>query len=295
MIICWTERVETPISRVMEQIPFIKMHGLGNDFVIIDGRARLPELSAAALRSIADRHRGVGYDQLIVMESASGEADIFMRIYNADGSEAEACGNATRCVAHLLMEEADKNHVTIETRAGLLAGTTEDRQHIVIDMGMPKLDWRDIPLSQKEDTSHINLTIGPLSDPVGVNMGNPHAVFFVEDADSINLEKWGPIAETDPLFPEKANISVASKMANGDFRLRVWERGVGITLACGSAACATMIAAHNRGLAGKEATLHLNGGALDMRIGDNGHVYMGGPVATSYRGVLGPNLLKGAA
>lgn len=292
---CWTEGTETPISRGMEQIPFIKMHGLGNDFVIIDGRATLPDLSGPALRAIADRHRGVGYDQLIVMEPTAKNADIFMRIYNSDGSEAEACGNATRCVAHLLMEEADKNAVTIETRAGFLAGTTEDRHHIVIDMGTPNLGWRDIPLSREEDTTHINLTIGPLNDPVGVNMGNPHAVFFVEDADAVDLEKWGPIAETDPLFPEKANISIASKMANGDIRLRVWERGAGITLACGSAACATMVAANQRGIAGKEATLHLNGGPLDMRIGDKGHVFMGGPIATSYRGVLGPDLLKGAA
>lgn len=279
----------------MEQIPFIKMHGLGNDFVIIDGRSRLPDLSVAALRAVADRHRGVGYDQLIVMEPTENEADIFMRIYNSDGSEAEACGNATRCVAHLLMEEANKNAVTIETRAGFLAGTTEDRQHIVIDMGLPKLGWQDIPLSREEDTMHINLTVGPLSDPVGVSMGNPHAVFFVDDAEAVDLEKWGPIAETDPLFPKKANISVASKMKNGDIRLRVWERGVGITLACGSAACATMVAAHNRGLAGKAATLHLNGGALDMEIGNNGHVYMGGPIATSYRGILEPDILEGAA
>ncbi|MZR29466.1 diaminopimelate epimerase [Sneathiella litorea] len=279
----------------MEQIPFIKMHGLGNDFVIIDGRATPPELSGAALRAIADRHRGVGYDQLIVMEPTAHDADIFMRIYNSDGSEAEACGNATRCVAHLLMEEADKNAVTIETRAGFLAATTEDRQHIVIDMGLPKLGWQDIPLSREEDTKHINLTVGPLSDPVGVNMGNPHVVFFVEDAEAVDLEKWGPIAETDPIFPAKANISVVSKMENGDLRLRVWERGVGITLACGSAACATIVAANIRGLAGKEATLHLNGGPLDLRLGENGHVFMGGPIATAYHGTLDANLLKGAA
>lgn len=279
----------------MEQIPFIKMHGLGNDFVIIDGRTRLPDLSVAALRAIADRHRGVGYDQLIVMEPTANDADIFMRIFNADGSEAEACGNATRCVAHLLMEEAGKNAVTIETRAGLLAGTTEDRQHIVIDMGAPKLGWRDIPLSREEDTAHINLTVGPLVDPVGVNMGNPHAVFFVDDADTVDLEKWGPVAEIDPIFPKRANISIASKMDAGNFRLRVWERGVGITLACGSAACATIVAANIRGLAGKEARLHLDGGPLDMRIGDNGHVFMGGPIATSYRGVLDAGLLTGAA
>ncbi|MAL78975.1 MAG: diaminopimelate epimerase [Sneathiella sp.] len=279
----------------MEQIPFIKMHGLGNDFVIIDGRTRLPDLAPASLRAIGDRHRGVGYDQLIVMEPTTGPADIFMRIYNSDGSEAEACGNATRCVAYLLMEEADRNDVLIETRAGLLSGTSLDRRHIIIDMGAPKLGWQDIPLARPEDTAHVNLTIGPLSDPVAVNMGNPHAVFFVEDADSVDLEKWGPMAETDPIFPRKANISVASKMPNGDFRLRVWERGVGITLACGSAACATMVALNLRGLAGNAARLHLNGGPLDLSIEANSHVLMGGPVATSYHGVLDDALLKGAA
>lgn len=277
----------------MEQIPFIKMHGLGNDFVIIDGRERLPDLPTEVLRAIGDRHRGVGYDQLIVMESTTGPANIFMRIYNSDGTEAEACGNATRCVAYLLMEEENRNDVLIETRAGLLTGTTEDRRHIVIDMGAPKLGWQDIPLAREEDTAHINLTVGPLSDPVGVSMGNPHAVFFVEDAEAANLEKWGPVAENDPIFPQKANISVASKLPNGDFRLRVWERGVGITLACGSAACATIVAANLRGLAGRAARLHLNGGPLDLNIGENGHVFMAGPIATSYRGVLDDALLKG--
>lgn len=279
----------------MERIPFIKMHGLGNDFVVIDGREQLPTLSASALRAIADRHRGVGYDQLIVMEPTQGEAEIFMRIYNADGSEAEACGNATRCVAQLLMRETGKEAVVIETRAGMLTGNEIGGGDIVIDMGKPKLDWQQIPLAMPADTANINLTIGPLRNPVGVNMGNPHAVFFVADAEAIDLEKWGPIAETDPLFPEKANISVASEMANGDIRLRVWERGVGITLACGSAACATMVAANIRGLAGKSARLHLNGGPLDMRIGEDGHIFMSGAVATSYNGELNPALLEGAA
>ncbi|MEX0583481.1 MAG: diaminopimelate epimerase [Sneathiella sp.] len=279
----------------MEPIPFIKMHGLGNDFVIIDGRERLPELSAAALRAIADRHRGVGYDQLIVMEPGSPDAEIFMRIYNADGSEAEACGNATRCVAHMLMQESGKEDIIIETRAGLLAGTRGDHGDIVIDMGKPRLEWQQIPLSQAADTAHVQLEIGPLSDPVAVNMGNPHAVFFVDDAEAVDLEKWGPIAETHPLFPEKANISVVSRMGDGEFRLRVWERGVGITLACGSAACATMIAANIRGLAGKSARLHLNGGPLDMRIDENGHIFMGGAIATSFSGFLSTDLFKGAA
>jgi diaminopimelate epimerase len=271
------------------------MHGLGNDFVIIDGRKRQLQLSIPVLRAIADRHRGVGYDQLIVMEPADRNADIFMRIYNSDGSEAEACGNATRCVAHLLQTETGRDTVKIETRAGLLAGSSDGNGGIIIDMGPPKMDWQQIPLSREEDTAHINLSAGPLSDPVGVNMGNPHAVFFVEDAEVIDLDKWGPILETDPIFPEKANISVASKIGKDEFRLRVWERGVGITLACGSAACATMVAAHLRGLCGRAARLHLNGGPLEMRLDDNNHVFMGGAIATSYTGMLDSSLLAGAA
>lgn len=276
----------------MEQIPFIKMHGLGNDFVIIDGRENKPDLSVAALQAIADRHRGVGYDQLIVLEPTSAQADVFMRIYNADGSESEACGNATRCVVNMMMNETSKDAVVVETLAGLLAGTKDRTGVIVVDMGKPALAWQQIPLSRAQDTAHIDVSAGPLSDPVGVNMGNPHAVFFVDDAERIDLEKWGPILEVDPIFPERANISVASKMPNGDFRLRVWERGVGITLACGSAACATIVAANIRGLSGPSVRLHLNGGPLDMRIGESGNVFMGGAIATSFCGHLDPALLR---
>ncbi|MEH6546273.1 MAG: diaminopimelate epimerase [Sneathiella sp.] len=276
----------------MEQIPFIKMHGLGNDFVIIDGRENLPDLSVTALQAIADRHRGVGYDQLIVLEPSMAGADVFMRIYNADGSESEACGNATRCAVNMMMDETSKDAVVVETLAGLLAGTKDSTGVIVVDMGKPSLEWQKIPLSHAQDPSHIELTAGPLSDPVGVNMGNPHAVFFVDDAEQIDLEKWGPILETDPVFPERANISVASKMPNGDIRLRVWERGVGITLACGSAACATIVAANIRGLSGPSSRLHLNGGPLDMRIGESGNIFMGGAIATSFSGHLDPALLR---
>ncbi len=279
----------------MEPLSFIKMHGLGNDFVIIDGRDSLPDLSEKAIQAIADRHKGVGFDQLIILEPTAAEADVFMRIYNADGSESGACGNATRCVAHLIMIETGKDRVVIETLAGLLPGTVGEDGTIVIDMGLPKTDWQQIPLSREEDTAHVNLSAGPLKDPVSVNMGNPHAVFFVEDADAIDLEKWGPMLETDPLFPERANISVASKMKDGHIRLRVWERGVGITLACGSAACACIFATNLRQITDSFAKMHVNGGILDMRIGENGHIYMGGPIATSYTGTLDPHLLEGAA
>jgi len=275
----------------MEHVTFKKMHGLGNDFVIIDGRITNPNLTPAALRAIGDRHRGVGYDQLIVLEPTDN-ADVFMRIHNSDGSEAEACGNATRCVAHLMMEELNRETVIIETVAGLLKGAAASNGNVVIDMGLPKVQWQEIPLSQAEDTLHVTMSAGPLSDPVAVNMGNPHMVFFVDDADSVDLEKWGPILEHDPLLPSKANISVASPMADGHFRLRVWERGVGITLACGSAACATIVAATMRGLSNGEAQLFLNGGPLHMKWNEGGSVFMGGPVAFSFDGVLSQDLLE---
>lgn len=278
----------------MEQLPFIKMHGLGNDFVIIDGRDRLPDLSTNALRAIGDRHRGVGYDQLIVLEPAA-KADVFMRIYNCDGSESEACGNATRCVAHLMIEESGKKDIVIETIAGLLKGHRADPNKIVINMGQPNTDWQDIPLAVQQDTQHVDVNAGPLTDPVAVNMGNPHLVFFVDDAESIDLEKWGPVLEHDPMLPQKANISVASLNKDGSLRLRVWERGVGITLACGSAACATIVAATQRGLVDRSATLHLNGGPLFMRWDEDGDVHMGGAIAFSFAGTLDPALLDGRA
>ncbi|WP_199899167.1 diaminopimelate epimerase [Sneathiella glossodoripedis] len=269
------------------------MHGLGNDFVIIDGRGHPPKLSSGQLRAIGDRHRGVGYDQLIVLEN-SATADVFMRIFNSDGTEAEACGNATRCVAHLMMTEKQKDIVVVETVAGHLKGKKISGGNIVVDMGVPNLDWQAIPLATKQDTDKVEISAGPLSYPVAVNMGNPHLVFFVENADEIELEKWGPVLENDSLLPAKANISVASPMENGEFRLRVWERGVGITLACGSAACATIVAACRRGLSDGKARLHLNGGPLDMEYLESGNVLMGGPVAYSFEGVLDLSLLEGS-
>ncbi|MBO6825177.1 MAG: diaminopimelate epimerase [Sneathiella sp.] len=276
----------------MEQISFKKMHGLGNDFVVIDGRAENPNLTPAQLRAIGDRHRGVGYDQLVVLEPTK-KADVFMRIYNSDGTEAEACGNATRCVAHLMMAEKASDEIVIETVAGLLGGTRRGEDAITINMGTPRREWQDIPLARAEDTDHVTISAGPLSNPVAVNMGNPHLVFFVDDAEAIDVEKWGPILEHDPLLPAKANISVASLNGDGSLRLRVWERGVGITLACGSAACATIVAATIRGLVDHKATLHLNGGPLYMEWQPDGTVLMGGAVAYSFDGILSQELLSG--
>ena len=271
---------------------FIKMHGLGNDFVVLDARVRPWPLDVPRARAIADRKTGVGCDQLIVLEPASdGRADAFMRIRNADGGEVEACGNAARCVATLLMEEAGRDRAVIETPAGVLDASRRPDGLIAVDMGPVRLDWREIPLARAMDTLHLELTLGPLEDPVAVNVGNPHVVFFVPDAETIPLAELGPKIEHHPLFPERVNVEVATRMSDGTLRMRVWERGVGITRACGTGACATLVAAHRRGLTARVATVLLDGGPLliEWRAGDN-HVVLTGAVATSFRGRLDPSV-----
>lgn len=268
------------------------MHGIGNDFVVIDTRDQRLDLSRKQARAIANRHTGVGCDQLILIEAPVDEhADAFMRIYNTDGSEAEACGNATRCVASVIMNEKSTNHIIIETVAGLLDTESNGSGLISVDMGPANLDWRDIPLSEAMDTLHLRIGSGPLQDPVGVNMGNPHAVFFVDDADAVDLHEHGPLLERHSLFPEFANIGVAQILSEEEIRLRVWERGVGETLACGSGACAAIVAAHRRSFTGRSADVHLNGGTLNMQWLPDNHVLMTGPVATSFSGDLDGDLL----
>ncbi len=268
------------------------MHGLGNDFVVVDARREPFDLDAAAARAVADRRVGVGCDQLIVMEPPSnGAADVFMRIRNADGGEVEACGNATRCVASLIMEETGRQRCTVETQAGLLHAVSKEAGVIVVDMGMIRTGWRDIPLARESDTLHLELACGPLRDPVAVNIGNPHAVFFVEDAAAVDLEALGPQLEHDPLFPERANIGVAQLAGPDRLRVRVWERGVGLTRACGTGACAAAAAAHRRGLTGRKVEVRLDGGPLALEWREDGHMVMSGPVATSFTGVFAPSLL----
>ncbi len=270
---------------------FIKMHGLGNDFVVVDARADNFVLSQEHARAIADRHRGVGCDQLLIIEPpANGKADVFLRILNADGGEVAACGNGTRCVAALVMAEKGVRHCTIETDAGLLAAEAAGEGLVAVDMGPAKTDWRDIPLAEERDTLHLGIELGPLVDPVGVNLGNPHAVFFVDDAGAIELDRLGPPLEHHALFPERANIGVAQVIGPDRLRLRVWERGVGLTKACGSGACAAAVAACRRGLAGRRVQVVLDGGPLELQWRDDGHVVMTGPVATAFRGTLGPEL-----
>ena len=283
----------------MNPRPFTKMHGLGNDFVVVDARREPFELDEAAARAVADRRAGVGCDQLIVMEPPSnGAADVFMRIRNADGGEVEACGNATRCVASLIMAETGRERCTVETQAGLLhaVGLAAGRASaglISVDMGELRTAWQEIPLAREMDSLHLDLACGPLSDPVAVNIGNPHAVFFVADAAAVDLAALGPQLEHDPLFPERANIGVAELAGPDRLRVRVWERGVGLTRACGTGACAAAAAAHRRGLTGRDVEVVLDGGPLRLEWREDGHMVMTGPVATSFTGVFAPSLLPG--
>lgn len=271
---------------------FVKMHGLGNDFVVLDIRASGLALTDGQVRAIADRRRGIGCDQLIVVEKPRNQlSDAWMTIYNPDGSQSGACGNATRCVAWLLMNEAKSDKVVIETRAGLLDGERRGDDLVAVDMGPARLDWRDIPLAEAVDTLHLGITNGPLHDPVGVNMGNPHAVFFVDDVTKIDLAALGPGLENHALFPERANIEIAQVTGPQTIRMRVWERAAGITQACGSGACATLVAAARRGLTGRKADVVLDGGTLTIEWLPDDHVLMTGPVALVAAGRIDASLL----
>lgn len=273
---------------------FRKMHGLGNDFVVLDARAEPLVLQADAVRRIADRHRGVGCDQLIVIEPASPGADAFMRIWNGDGSRVAACGNASRCVGALLLGESGRDSGTLQTEAGLLAFRSAGPGRIAVDMGPPRLGWQDIPLAHACDTLSLPLAREMLAEPVGVSMGNPHAVFFTPDADAVPLERLGPLLEHDPLFPERCNIEAVTVIGPSALRMRVWERGAGITQACGTGACASAVAAILRGLVpAGTVTVQLDGGPLDIAWDGTpgGSVSMTGAVAQSFTGTLPAELL----
>ena len=272
--------------------PFLKMHGLGNDFVILDGRTKALDLPVERRRRIAHRQLGIGCDQLIVLEPPTDrDADIFMRIYNPDGSEAGACGNATRCVASLVMDERKADQVTVQTISGLLESQKtgvggNGLPVIAVDMGLAKLDWREIPVREACDTNHMPVGLGPLQDPVGTSMGNPHATFFVDNLAAIKLEELGPKLEHDPFFPQRANIGVAEMVGKDRLRLRVWERGTGLTLACGSGACAAGVAAARRGLTGRRVEVMVEHGTLTIDWMRDDHVLMTGGIALSYKGEL---------
>lgn len=269
----------------MRSIPFRKMHGLGNDFVVLDARRDRLAIDSDAARALADRHTGIGCDQLIVIEPPRRpDAQAFMRIFDADGTEVAACGNGTRCIASLLAHERGFRQVTIETVAGLLGAEVLPDGRVAVDMGPARLGWREIPLAREMDTLAIDLAAGPLARPVCTSIGNPHATFFVADVDAVDLAALGPVLERDALFPERANIGVAQVMGRERIRLRVWERGAGETRACGTGACAALVAAHRRGLAERAAAVDLVGGALEIAWRADGHVLMTGPATLAFEG-----------
>jgi diaminopimelate epimerase len=260
------------------RVPFVKMHGLGNDFVVLDGRARsLPAMTGTLAAALADRKTGIGCDQLILLEP-SAAADFRMRIFNSDGSEVEACGNASRAVGLLHGAPA-----RIETLAGIIFASPE-QAGIAVEMGEPRFDWQTIPLAYAMDTLTMPVGWEDLTDPVAVNVGNPHVIFFVEDTDAVDLARIGPEIEHDPLFPERVNVNVATVTSRSAIRLRVWERGAGLTLACGTGACATAIGAMRRGLTDRKVTVTLPGGPLAIEWREDGQIVMTGPATEAFRG-----------
>ena len=266
---------------------FAKMHGCGNDFVIMDGRSHTLGLTAGpGWRAVANRHTGIGCDQVIVLEPSAAGADVLMRIWNPDGSEAGACGNATRCVADILFRESGRTFVTIRTISGDLPATLQTDGQVEIDMGAVRLDWQDVPLSQPMDTLHLDLAADGVAGPAAASMGNPHATFFVPDLTAVPITRIGPVLEHAPIFPQRANIGFAQILDVGTIRLRVWERGAGLTLACGSGACATLVNAHRRGLANRRANVIVDGGTLQIEWRDDGHVLMTGPAVTVFAGEI---------
>jgi diaminopimelate epimerase len=269
--------------------PFLKMNGLGNDFVVVEARSAPFEPSAAQVRAIADRARGVGCDQLIAIEPAR-DADARVRFWNADGEEVGACGNGTRCVGWLLLQSSGRDEAVIETRAGRLLAQRAGERLVSVDMGAPSLDWREIPLAAPHDTAALDAALfdhPALSHPPGcVSMGNPHVVFFVPDIAAAPVETAGPAIERHPLFPEHVNVGFAQVVGRDRIRLRVWERGAGLTKACGTGACAALVAAARRDLTGRTATLVLDGGELLIDWRDDDHVIMTGPAAVDFAGEL---------
>ncbi|WP_424811096.1 diaminopimelate epimerase [Roseococcus sp. YIM B11640] len=267
------------------RVPFRKMHGLGNDFVVLDARKSALALPVDSIRQVGDRHRGVGFDQLVTLERAE-DADVFIRFHNSDGSEAGACGNGTRCAASLVLDELGRDFITIRTPGGQLSAERLPGGIFRVDMGPPRLGWADVPLAREMDTLHVPVSAEGVSDAACLSMGNPHATFFVPDLDALDIPRIGPALEHDPLFPRRANIGFVQVMAPDHLKLVVWERGAGLTLACGSGACAALVNARRRGLVGARATVTVPGGDLVIEQREDGHVLMSGPVATAFTGEI---------
>jgi diaminopimelate epimerase len=273
-------------------IPFVKMNGLGNEIVVVDLRASSKVFTPQEVAAIA-ADRSSRFDQLMVMHAPRTEGtEAFVRIYNADGSEAGACGNGMRCVGWLLSKAIDRDRFKVETRAGVLETIVRGSESITVDMGEPRFDWKDIPLAEEfRDTRAIELQIGPIDRPIlhspsVVNVGNPHAIFWVEDVDAYNLARFGPLLENHPVFPERANISLAHVTSPTSIVLRTWERGAGLTRACGSAACAAAVCAARKRLTGRKVDVTLPGGMLNIEWAANNHILMTGPVEFEYEGAI---------
>ncbi|MEH6835975.1 MAG: diaminopimelate epimerase [Falsihalocynthiibacter arcticus] len=270
----------------MDSLPFMKMHGLGNDFVVIDSRGRAPVVTPALARALGHRHLGVGFDQLAEILD-SKDSDVELVFYNADGSTAGACGNATRCIARHLMAESGTSHVTLRTERGVLLGEDAGNGLTRINMGAPLLNWNDVPIAENIDT--LSLPID--GNPTATGMGNPHCTFIVEDADAIDLETLGAKFEQHPLFPERTNVQFISLLAPDRIRMRVWERGVGITMASGSSSCASAVAAARRGLTGRRVDVVLDGGELQIDWRDDG-VWMTGATMHVFDASLNRSFLE---
>jgi diaminopimelate epimerase len=270
-------------------LAFMKMHGAGNDFVLIDSRTRGAVVTPALARALGDRNRGVGFDQLAEIRSHDG-ADFALDFWNNDGTQAQACGNATRCVSDFVMRDLGKTAVELVTLRGRLAARRMADGRVSVNMGAPQHDWQTVPLARDEDTLHLPLE----GDPVAVGMGNPHCVFFVPDAEAVDVRHLGPQTEHDPLFPQRTNVEYVSILGPDHLRMRVWERGTGVTLACGSGACAAAVASHLRGLTGRTVRLDLDGGVLEVDWREDG-IWLTGPVTRVFDGVLSAAFLSGLA
>ncbi len=284
---------ESHRQRQPRELRFLKMHGLGNDFVVIDARSGGEPMTAALARALGDRNRGVGFDQLAVVRNGAGVA-AEVDFWNADGSLADACGNATRCVARLLMSEAGAEALELRTGRGVLRAEDAGNGLTRVNMGPPVLDWRAIPLAREVDLDAL-----PIETPLGVapsaaGMGNPHCVFVVPDAEAVDLAAIGPRVEHDPLFSERTNVEIVEIVDRGMIRMRVWERGGTITLACGSGACAAAVVTAHRGLTGHNVTVRLDGGDLGIDWRDDG-VWMTGPTALVFEGRLAADFLAAFA
>ena len=271
-------------AAMTELTSFRKMQGLGNDFVVFDARERAIPMSGTRARAIADRHFGVGCDTLVLIAPGTAVVDAALHFFNADGGEVESCGNATRCVARVLMDERGLSRVKLGSRGGMLICSDAGKGQVMVDVGIPKLEWNEIPLTEAVDTVKF-----PLPLAAAVLMGNPHCILFVDDVAQAPVTQLGPRIERHPLFPNRVNVEFAQIIDRSHIRMRVWERGIGVTLACGTGACATLVAAARRGLADRKAEVQMDGGPLMIEWLPDDHVMMTGPATLSFVGEIDLN------